>query len=136
MGAGLLALLPLLMACSLFDSTGPEDYEEVRVAADAQEDRVVVQTIRNGSAVPITHVESCFEELYGREGKVELPDFYGCIVSELSAVEIAPGDEQLSPRTIPDWVEPGEYRYEVELRGPDGELLPDAARISNWFEVE
>ncbi|MQA88706.1 MAG: hypothetical protein GEU90_00525 [Gemmatimonas sp.] len=128
-----------MAACSLLDdSTGLGEYEGVRVTASLEGDSVV-RTIRNGSAVPITrHFPHCDAELYNREGDSswELPEGAACLDVSTAPVEIAPGEERVSSWWGLNQLEPGDHRFELKLRGPDGELLPQAARSSNWFRVE
>ncbi|MQA88705.1 MAG: hypothetical protein GEU90_00520 [Gemmatimonas sp.] len=147
------AALAFVLAAACNDVTGLGRYEGVRVVAEV-EDEMVTTTVHNGSAVPITRTPQCHGDLQYYEGLLrwEYGWEYDPGVAYIDIGYQDPCDLRYSYLFGADPIAPGEdyvlepwhvsvfgssqYRFNMDLRGPDGERLPERARISNTFRVE
>ncbi|MQA88707.1 MAG: hypothetical protein GEU90_00530 [Gemmatimonas sp.] len=145
------AALAFVFAAACNDVTGLGEYEGVRVVAEIDgrtSIAVLTATVHNGSAVPITRYAArvsglpyeCPGPLHRYKGffRWEYADYTGvCLAIGVGPFDtIAPGERRVLVSRDISGFDPGVYRFGMNLRGSEGDLLPERARISNTFRVE
>lgn len=139
-------LLPRAIVLVALAATGCSDLLEsgpdVNVRAEANmADNVISLAIANDGSDTVLYQERN-SRLERRDADGEWVDTTAGIpqLDYLPApVPIAPDEVHTVETEIDvghDQLAPGEYRYRLDLRDEDGDLLPEGARISNTFRVD